>query len=81
MAWNYWNKSDSDSFCEYSDLEFSGSEFDSLSESEYEDEEQFQQNIYKLQQEKLKLFQSQNPEIGHFDVIFDFDGKVSFICK
>uniref|UniRef100_A0A914P904 BTB domain-containing protein n=1 Tax=Panagrolaimus davidi TaxID=227884 RepID=A0A914P904_9BILA len=81
MAWNYWNKSDSDSFCEYSDLEFSGSEFGSLSESEYEDEEQFQENIYKLQQEKLKLFQSQNPEIGHFDVLFDFDGKLLYANK
>uniref|UniRef100_A0A914QC43 BTB domain-containing protein n=1 Tax=Panagrolaimus davidi TaxID=227884 RepID=A0A914QC43_9BILA len=81
MAWNYGNKSDSDSFDEYTDLEFPCSEFDSFSESEYEDEEQFQQNIYKLQQEKIKLFQSQNPEIGLFDVIFDFDGKLLYANK
>uniref|UniRef100_A0A914PW88 Uncharacterized protein n=1 Tax=Panagrolaimus davidi TaxID=227884 RepID=A0A914PW88_9BILA len=80
MAWNYGNNSDSDSSDGSSDLESSGFEFDSLSESECEDEEQFQKNnVYKMQQEKYNLFQSQNPEIGYFDVAFDFDGKVCFL--
>uniref|UniRef100_A0A914PVS3 BTB domain-containing protein n=1 Tax=Panagrolaimus davidi TaxID=227884 RepID=A0A914PVS3_9BILA len=45
------------------------------------EEDKIKNNIYKMQQEKLKLFQSQNPEIGHFDVIFDFDGKLLYANK
>uniref|UniRef100_A0A914P678 BTB domain-containing protein n=1 Tax=Panagrolaimus davidi TaxID=227884 RepID=A0A914P678_9BILA len=44
-------------------------------------EDKIKNNIYKLQQEKLKLFELQNPEIGHFDVIFDFDGKLLYANK
>uniref|UniRef100_A0A914QCZ9 Uncharacterized protein n=1 Tax=Panagrolaimus davidi TaxID=227884 RepID=A0A914QCZ9_9BILA len=75
MSWEHYNSSDSDATWYDSDDIYGNYPRRKVKTAKKKTAENY---VYKIQLKKFELFKSQNLENGHFDVVFEIDGKVGF---